>query len=526
MRRMFIPFGSHADLTTRITMIPGKNHRLLLPKYVYVLSRLIYYHTFMHQDYEKNGVVFNMQALVKILGESDSAAKAIMDNLVAWDYITMYKQYYAGSHSRSYKLHPKYEHGKYQMLQFTNADGKLISKLICEASEHIAGDELLQQQLSILCDRITISQDGLNFLKDKYRNSYVDAITDMYGTDDLSNLDSETLSQIPMDDRDTVLFSFLLGDFFAVRPDKESRIYTNLSSLKREYREFLLMDGKPIMSTDLVNSQIVFAIAVIEQHIKAHPDRFDLAQSDDLRMYRDYAQVGELYETVADFADNCLVFNDRRYFKDRFYNDVYFSKVSGKKSRVKDAFNMLYPFVSEVIADIKKSNHALFAVLCQRLEASVMIDTVLRQLMNMNVCALSIHDSIVVNNDADMELAERLITETMQVRHNVTVSFKRDDNAPKEVLSIEEGIKKVANAIKAFDATFDAGKWSRQQLKITRARQKKIEAKAQREQQDNTPVKFEGGTYYPKNNKVMFKGRKKVYHYGAEKLEALINNNK
>lgn len=525
MKRMFIPHGSHADLIRRIAEIPDKNHRLLLPKYVYVLSRLIHHHTFMRDHYERHGVGFKMKKLAQILGEGDSDSKQVMDNLVAWGYITMFQQYQAESHPRSYKLHPQYEYSRYQMLQFTTADGKLIGKLISLANGH-STDELLQAQLSILRDRVTLSQEGIDFLKDKYKNVYVDALTDMYGADDLSCLDNDTLSQIPIDDVDTVLFAFLLGDFFVVRPDKASRIYTPLSSLKREYRQFLLMDGKPIMSTDLVNSQIVFAIPVIEQHIEAHPDRFDLTQDGDLQMYRDYGQGGRLYETVADFADNCLAFNDRNDFKERFYNDVFFSKVSNKKSRVKDAFNMLYPLVSEVIADIKTPDHSRFAVLCQRLEASVMIDTVLKQLMELDVCALSIHDSIVVNNEADLELAERLITEAMRDKHNVTVSFKRETNTTPEDISIATKIERFAARMKQFDPAYYTEKWVKEQLKLTLKRQKKIDAKRQRQQQDNTPVKFGEGTYYPKNNKVIFKNKKKVYRYGQEKLKALIDNNK
>ena len=82
IRRMFIPFGCDTDLKQRIGNIEGKNPRFLLPKYVYVLSRLIYHHTYTPERYEQNGVPFNIKTLARRLGESDCDTKVIISNLV------------------------------------------------------------------------------------------------------------------------------------------------------------------------------------------------------------------------------------------------------------------------------------------------------------------------------------------------------------------------------------------------------------------------------------------------------------
>ena len=521
MKRMFIPYGCYADLKARIDKITGKNQRLLLPKYIYVLSRLIYHHTYMPKNYEPNGVVFNLKTLARIICASDVAAKAIIDNLMEWNYIILHQQYSAGVRSRSYKLHPQYEHSKYSMLRFTTKDGKLIQKLIDEAAEY-KNDPLLAYQLMILRDRITVSQEGLDFLKAKYKNIYVDAIADMYGADDLSNLGAEVLSQIPMEQEDIVLFSFLLNDFFVKRPDKESRVFTNLTSLKREYRRFLLMDGRPIIATDLVNSQLVFAIPVVERHIAKHPDRFNVKQHGDMDMYRDYAQDGKLYEAVAAFSEDYLDFNDRRKYKDHFYEHTYFSKESKRKSRIKDAFYMLFPLFAEVMADIKKADHAQFSIQLQRMEASVMIDCVLKQLMDMGICVLSLHDSIVVSNEEDAQTAERLITEVMKDVHNVSVKFKRESGAAEAEESAECKISRVMDAMKTFSPSFDAKKWQKRQLKKLNARRNKEEERAAMTTYSGNAIKFKDGIIYPKSRKVKYAGNSKIYQYSRKKIAELL----
>jgi len=521
---MFIPFGCDTDLKQRIGNIEGKNPRFLLPKYVYVLSRLIYHHTYTPERYEQNGVPFNIKELSKRISESDCDTKVIISNLVEWDYIILYSEYQKGVRSRCYKLHPQYECGKYAMLRFSKSDGKLITKLMAKAGE-VAKDPLLEQQHCILENKVTISEEGLEFLKNKYNNPYVDALTDMYGVDDLDNVGYDVLSQIPMEAQDLALFSILLRDFFVKRPDTLSRLYTNITSLKREYRRFILLDGKPLVITDLVNSQLVFAIPVVEGHIKKYPERFDLTMAGDIEMYREYAQTGVLYEYVATFSENHLQINDRKGFKQRFFREVFFSKVSKKKSRIKEAFEMLFPVFAEVVSDIKKDDHAHFAVSCQRLEASVMIDIVLRKLMYMGIYALSLHDSIIVSNEADMLVAEELITDAMNKLHNVKVKFKRETATDQqEEESVETKINRMADGMETWTPA-EAEKWKRVEMKKQAVKEKRTK-KQQEIAAYGSIVKFDEGTIYPKSRKVRFNDSKKTYTYGYDKIISLLNKTK
>ncbi|PZF72613.1 hypothetical protein DN068_12160 [Taibaiella soli] len=75
-----------------------------------------------------------------------------------------------------------------------------------------------------------------------------------------------------------------------------------------------------------------------------------------------------------------------------------------------------------------------------------MIDTVLKKFMELGICALSLHDSIFVNNESDLNHAEELITQAMSEKHGVKVSFKRNQfmrSKKKNVL--KKGLRKWLN---------------------------------------------------------------------------------
>ncbi len=66
-----------------------------------------------------------------------------------------------------------------------------------------------------------------------------------------------------------VMFSLeaiLNGEFYVLRPDEKSRVYTNLTNLKRECRAFLRYDDKPLVELDIRNSQPLIASIIIKEY--------------------------------------------------------------------------------------------------------------------------------------------------------------------------------------------------------------------------------------------------------------------
>ena len=183
---------------------------------------------------------------------------------------------------------------------------------------------------------------------------------------------------------------------------------------------------------------------------------------------------------------------------------------------------MLFPLFAEVMADIKKADHAQFSIQLQRMEASVMIDCVLKQLMDMGICVLSLHDSIVVSNEEDAQTAERLITEVMKDVHNVSVKFKRESGAAEAEESAECKISRVMDAMKTFSPSFDAKKWQKRQLKKLNARRNKEEERAAMTTYSGNAIKFKDGIIYPKSRKVKYAGNSKIYQYSRKKIAELL----
>jgi hypothetical protein len=178
----------------------------------------------------------------------------------------------------------------------------------------------------------------------------------------------------------------------------------------------LLLDGVPIRQTDLINSQIVFSIPVIEKALKH-------STSPDFLLYKELAQEGRMYEAIAEQAGVELNIDNRKLFKQRFFGQIFFAKPSHRKTRIKTAFHTLFPTVTDAINTIKAADYRHFPVQLQEFEASVMLK-VLRQMIKMGINVMSIHDSIVVNHTTDLELAESLICKELQA-YKVTTRFKK-----------------------------------------------------------------------------------------------------
>ena len=119
---------------------------------------------------------------------------------------------------------------------------------------------------------------------------------------------------------------------------------------------------------------------------------------------------------------NC---ENRTGFKQSFFAGIFFSKNSKRKTAIKKAFEELFPTVANAIYSIKQNDYTEFPVKLQKLEASVIIK-VLARLNKMGIKALSIHDSIVVNSEAALKIAEELILNELVTKYNINAKFKSE----------------------------------------------------------------------------------------------------
>jgi hypothetical protein len=395
-------------------------------RYRYVIHRIITLRIAFPDMYEQTGVTLNRNKLAQTIGVPNNRASQILKHLLGWQVITKVKKHQAGK-SCTYQINTLRSAYLPKIWPLTSKQGSFIKKVLRREFEAFNGQPLLKNQFETISRHIRVNEDGLSYLSNKYENLFLDDLIVRYRDGEVSHSSySDLFEYIEIEYEDLGLFGLLIGEIFVRRPDSLSRIYTNLTSLKRSHRRFVNFDGKQMMMTDLVNSQIVFSIAVITNHLKARAGRSGFKEPAALVRYRSTALSGRFYETLAERAGVELTQANRSDFKKEFFRQLFFSRVRARGGSIKQAFKSMYRPIATAINSIKKGGHANFAIKLQRLEAEIMIDDVLKELIRMGFPALSLHDSIIVSCQDHLEVAEELIQRSMNTKYQFYPKFKRE----------------------------------------------------------------------------------------------------
>ncbi len=168
------------------------------------------------------------------------------------------------------------------------------------------------------------------------------------------------------------------------RNSTNKRIDTNLTNLSSDLRQFL--NGYDNMSYfDLSNSQpVLFNILLKDYYndsgpkLKAEIDR-----------YGEITLSGAWYEFLMD------LFKVDRDGAKKIWMQIAYSKNSSYLPD-KNTFASQFPLISKIIKDLKKQNHAKFAIELQRIESRIFIDEICKQLVAMDIIPYTLHDGLLV----------------------------------------------------------------------------------------------------------------------------------
>ncbi|WP_113661769.1 hypothetical protein [Pedobacter nanyangensis] len=194
------------------------------------------------------------------------------------------------------------------------------------------------------------------------------------------------------------------GEFFA-KQDDYGRLHTNLTNLKKEYRNYLKVEnGAKLVSIDLKNSQPFFSTLLFDSNfwenknvggklnlrdinsnlskdIK-HLDSIimftkSVAHNVDVSMYIDLVVNGTLYEFFLQrLIDEGVKVKNRADAKKKIFM-VFFSKLLHlENSKSASVFKRLFPSVYELFCLIKQKEHNTLAVLLQAIESNLFIEKV------------------------------------------------------------------------------------------------------------------------------------------------------
>jgi len=377
-------------------------------KHLYIIHRLNYVSIFKKDEYSK-GVAMSTKLLTRLFGKGKDV-KIILNTLERFKFIIKVRNSRSNEYSTTYRLHESIASEPIYQPDFDTSDSALIRKL----EEHNNDVKSFKDQLKILKEHVSVNALGKDYFKQKY------------GT-------VQNELNFAVEPSDFGLKTILNGNFFATRPDIKSRVYTNLTSLSRNHRKYVEIKGKPMLMTDISNSQILLTVPLLHKYWAKKSGLGLLNLPDDINTFQKLAESGKFYEVIADRAGiNFCNYDDRNAFKKKVFAEIWFSKNSNRMTVIKKAFKSQFPFVFDIIWKLKEVKHNEFAIKLQQFEASILVDKVWKKMYKLGKIVLTLHDAIICNNTADLELAEKLISDEM-VKYRIEPKFKREYE---EILSL------------------------------------------------------------------------------------------
>lgn len=410
--------------------------------YYYIIHKIITNKTFHKGAYK--GSKLNTDFLSDLFGKSKADTCSIIKDLVSWGCIVLTKKAEVGKTAACYSIHDDYATDKVLILLVNVSDVGFIKKLLLTAD--LSKDKVLKA-LSNNCNLLTLNKAGLCYLANKYNlnalsfdkrmleNSSFEKAGAMQST---TSTGGSVMLEQQIEIVDLPLVLIYLRDFNTSRPDVLSRVYNNLTNLKREHRRFIHFNGKDMLMTDISNCQVLLSVAAVKKQYSIMSGKGLLGLPEDVRLYQELAESGQFYEYL---IQRTAYQGDRNQFKKDFFSQVFFSKVVKYSMAIKDAFIKEFPSVYRLISQLKVKNYKGFAISMQRLEANIMVDQVAKGMIKNGKNILTLHDAIVTDCVDSLILAEELITKAM-LKSNISPKFKRESDD----IDFQHGLEPIESA--------------------------------------------------------------------------------
>ena len=215
------------------------------------------------------------------------------------------------------------------------------------------------------------------------------------------------------------------GEYWFNPGDQTSgRVHSILTIIRKDLRQFISYDGKPLASSDIKNSQPLILSCVMDKgfwsqntpntniykylsskqikEIDTNTITMTISEVDtdsqDVVLYKNLVSEGKFYDFMcikfAELVDD--KYRDRGKTKKAMLW-VLFDK-NGMISPERMAFETLFPTVAIVCELIRNKEHELLAVLLQKIEVDIVINRACKRLSRVipNIPIYTIHDSIIV----------------------------------------------------------------------------------------------------------------------------------
>jgi hypothetical protein len=247
-------------------------------------------------------------------------------------------------------------------------------------------------------------------------------------TDELFNLLRESLSLVTFDENkvkkeldslesekkaqaEHALDMFKRGDFNIVSGKKSGRAFHAATSLRKNLRKAMYINGEQVAEVDVSASQFLLLHTLYPK------------KTDESERFRARVENGEIYNDFMHLFPH-LNRGDVKMEAIKFLFDRSFVK---KREVMSHYFDENYPELSEQIRLAKKYDHRKLAIDLQKKESRAFIDNVVVKLYKMGIHAIPIHDCVIVQRKY-AEIADKMIKdiiwELYQLRAKTKISVE------------------------------------------------------------------------------------------------------
>lgn len=400
-----------------------KNKTICLAKYIEAFSNTVE----RSWNTEKEFVGISQRILRERLCCDNKEVSKILKDLVEVKMLEIDKSTFEAAVSAwSYKP-------LYSSLEIVIINRNMISKVT---------DQMLSENVSLKCkklqkyfsvvSKIKLEDTVINYMNNVITRGNIDGdvfvpgctLPRLTGDNCDTSVPIKALGKIPTEF--IPVYKLLAGKFRISRPNKNSRVYTNITNLARQYRKFLRLNGQPLKGIDISNSQPLIATILFRWYS-------ELAYNEvkqDVIEYQASCESGKFYEYFMEL--NGIDTSDaekRTWFKKEFFGKVFFTKEVEKENYLKTQFKEKYPTCFEAIFNVKggmySNKYNKFAIHMQEIETQIIFETNIK-LIDMGYDVVNIFDSLYSDSDEAIKLAEQFMRDEFK-QFNIHPNFKKED---------------------------------------------------------------------------------------------------
>jgi hypothetical protein len=339
--------------------------------YLYVLSTI---HHLMHVDKRfenKDFVHINYKIMSGII--SRKKYTEIMINLINWGIIETNGSYCVGNFSKGYRITIQYNSN----IKRIKVNDKLICKKITryrdQCSKEIKKLPLPYQYLEWTNTLIQIDKTKALDYNIKY----------FFKEGKQRKYESNHYAVLELSD----------GQYRFTVDKTGNRAHSNLTNLRKDFRQFITVDGEHLAQIDICNSQPMFLSLLITNN--------ENIPEQEKEKYREIVENGRFYEYILNALG--IPLTQREKLKKKILAAILYDKKRKKESRYVKVFRKDFPHIWEYIQDIKKHDHKCIAALLQKTESKFVIQQAVaefvRRFGDQYVFISTIHDCIVVKEN-------------------------------------------------------------------------------------------------------------------------------